>query len=908
LSVAQQLKKLLLYEEGIYACINHDSVQVQLLQRIGSLFFTLSDYSKAINYYQKSIIIINQNAAKPSINSRHLIRSYYWLSVFYDSLQRVTDKMKALDSCAAIAIRLKSINEYCLSALYSRAEYYFNVHDHYRCIDYAKLCESLAIEFANRGSKRDFDVGTQYAISSIVWQVNALLGLKKYNEAENLLENKAEQCREKKLGHNLGVIYGLLAEVLEMKGNFVKALSYHNKAYAIEKQSGESINCKAILNQIGFEIWFKHYKNAEKALAYYNQALNFKVPEDKYRLLNSMESLSIFNRIANVYALQGKYDQALKHMQLAFDQMRPGATEADLLNGSFDEIAKLRKIKHIANLVTDKAVVFHQKYKSAGNLDDLKEAIRIYRIADQFLEKIKTEQLDVKSKLSWRSDRRQLYELAIEACYDYGNMQDAFYFFERSRAVLLYDELKEFHLMSSADMIKQEQLKKSIAFLNKQILQEDRISEHSRSLREELLLIQQELDALNARINTRNPLYSEIFTKTSNISLGEIQQALLKDNDKLIEFFDGDSAVYTILILPNQVFLKRMNKDSLNYFVNEFISYVSDNTRLNKNFDGFVNVSCQLYQMIFQGQALPPGKIIVSPDGQYFPFEALITDKKQPLTYLVRDHPVSYAHSARLLMINFDTKAVPGSGNFLGMAPVNFIAGLNMPSLAGSDISLQEVRSNFKYTKCLNFTSASKNNFIREFPKYKIVQLYTHASDKKNESEPEIYFADSVLFLSELMNERKPATQLIVLSACETGTGKWYRGEGVFSFNRAFAALGVPSSITNLWSVDNVSAYRITELFHKYLAEDLAIDIALQRAKLQFIKESSKEKSLPYYWAATILAGKTNAIDVDQLPVSWKKLTLVIALGVCLLLLAYKHWNKKKRLRGKAIMSFSKGY
>ena len=234
--------------------------------------------------------------------------------------------------------------------------------------------------------------------------------------------------------------------------------------------------------------------------------------------------------------------------------------------------------------------------------------------------------------------------------------------------------------------------------------------------------------------------------------------------------------------------------------------------------------------------------------------------------------------------------------NFLGIAPVNFQAKFNMTSLIGSDISLQALKSNFQNTDCLAFTAASKSNFMQEFPAYKVIQLYTHASDNENAGEPEIYFADSVLYLSELMSEKKPFTKLIVLSACETGTGEWKRGEGVFSFNRGFAAVGIPSSVTNLWSIDNKSTYRLTEFFYHYLAKGMDMDVALQKAKLKFMETGSQTDRMPYFWAAAILAGKTNAIEFDKHS-EWENilpwLGIVILMLTCLIIwLTYKRKNK----------------
>jgi len=232
-----------------------------------------------------------------------------------------------------------------------------------------------------------------------------------------------------------------------------------------------------------------------------------------------------------------------------------------------------------------------------------------------------------------------------------------------------------------------------------------------------------------------------------------------------------------------------------------------------------------------------------------------------------------------------------GPVNFLGMAPVHYSTN-SLGALLGSDLSLNEVGSYFTRNLNLIASDASKNNFEKQFSKYQIIQLYTHASDNSNNGEPVIYFADSALYLSDLIPENKPKTRLIVLSACETGNGKLYQGEGVFSFNRGFASMGIPTSITNLWSVDDQSTYRITELFYKYLSEGMPIDIALQKAKLEFIQLSSKENKLPYYWAATILAGKSDAIVYDKIN-PWKDLGVIaVLLGISLFV--WRKWGKRK--------------
>jgi CHAT domain-containing protein len=230
----------------------------------------------------------------------------------------------------------------------------------------------------------------------------------------------------------------------------------------------------------------------------------------------------------------------------------------------------------------------------------------------------------------------------------------------------------------------------------------------------------------------------------------------------------------------------------------------------------------------------------------------------------------------------------------MGMAPMRYTASIGLAELPGSDLSLKQVQSNFNKADNFIGMAASRNSFLQSYPQYQIIQLYTHAADNSSRGEPVIYFADSALYLSELIGYTKPVTRLIVLSACETGSGKNFQGEGVFNFNRGFATLGIPSAVTNLWAIDNEATYRITELFYKFLADQLPPDIALQKAKLEYMQMAPKEKTLPYYWAAAIFTGKTDVIALKKV-FPWHWLLLFLGIGVVALLYIYR--SKKGKVK-----------
>jgi hypothetical protein len=69
----------------------------------------------------------------------------------------------------------------------------------------------------------------------------------------------------------------------------------------------------------------------------------------------------------------------------------------------------------------------------------------------------------------------------------------------------------------------------------------------------------------------------------------------------------------------------------------------------------------------------------------------------------------------------------------------------------------------------------------------------------------------------------------------------------------------------------------LTELFYKYLAKGLPLDVALQKAKLEYMNNDSGENQLPYYWAAAVLVGKTDRIIPDK-PFAWNYILVGIGL------------------------------
>lgn len=886
--LASDLKKI-----NNSSCRN-DSVHAFILQIIAEVYKSQADTLNTIKYLRQSIDIITANTGKPTVNPKRLIGLYYWLSEIYSGLNNVPEKIKAVNNAIDMATRLKLASDISsIRSLYERVKYSFDMGDYNRCMDDARICEQLSLQYIKpfKEGSREHNAGKGLASSSMGWYVKVQFLLNNFAAAEQFLINKPEEYKKAGLQNYLGLIYSQLATIQLHRQEHIKALSSLMTGLGFARQAKDSFMCKQIVNMVATSIYFSYFNNGNRALAHYRNALTYSSTKENVPKADRMESLNIFTNMANIYVQKGAFDSAFKYFELAFDQLGPGTNEKIISQMSSSDISKFEKLYYLENLLISKAHAFREKYNVTRQRGDVEKAISIYKVADHLLDITREVQFDIDSKIFWRSDNHRLYEEAIDACYLSGNTAEAFYFFEKSRAVLLRDQLAEQHWLGLEDISKQSRIKKDVLQLERELDTTDMESGRHGDIQAQLLNLRQQLDKLEQLIRIHNPLFSQT-TGAGSLTLSGAKQNLLKDHHALLEIFSGDSIAYTLLLTRNDIYFTRINKTDFDRAVTLYISYFHDRNKINRDFAGFRIASYSLYKLIFDNESVPKGRIIISPDGgHYFPFESLISDnsQKDPV-YFLTDHAVSYTYSASYLVNNFTSTVSRSSGNLLGIAPVNYPADLHLPSLSGSDLSLGKIGSYIPNAHNLVAGNASRNKFLQQFTGYKIIQLYTHSSDSSDRKEPVIYFADSSLYLSDLIPENIPVTRLIVLSACETANGKLYQGEGVFSFSRGFAAMGIPSSVSNLWAVDNLSTYRLTEFFYKYLSQGLPSDVALQKAKLEFINTSSKEKQLPYYWAAPVLTGQSSAITVDK-AFPWKYVWILTGIAV----LSFLVWRRFAR-------------
>ena len=103
-------------------------------------------------------------------------------------------------------------------------------------------------------------------------------------------------------------------------------------------------------------------------------------------------------------------------------------------------------------------------------------------------------------------------------------------------------------------------------------------------------------------------------------------------------------------------------------------------------------------------------------------------------------------------------------------------------------------------------------------------------------------------------------TQLVVLSACDTGIGDVRSGEGVYGLRRALVLAGAESQVMTLWKVDDQPASEINLILRRLLDGEGRSE-ALRNVQLEFLLR--KKRQHPYYWASLILNGDWRSIRVE---------------------------------------------
>lgn len=644
--------------------------------------------------------------------------------------------------------------------------------------------------------------------------------------------------------------------------------------------------------------------------------------------------------LGDVYEKQGLHNLAIREYHQAIQVFLPAFKSNNVTDcPSSDDL--MSKEIWLKEALSNKGRAYINLFLKNKKHNDAYIASIHFDETIKFINKIRLSFTEADSKAYLGSYSTPFYEDAIHtklllqaATQDNNYLTEAYYLARQSTAFLLRESVNDERAMTigqvPADTVN------LLQNLNKQISELSEAATEAPDLQDSLQTIifqrKRERIALLDELEQHYPLYYQLKHDLQPASLDSLQSRLA-DSTLVIDYFMGEEQLYTFVYDKQQLQVYTTLLDS------NFLQQIQQYRKTLADLDyireqpqraeqEFVSSSYYLYQTLIDSvwQHFPNtdfNRLLIVPDGilNYLSFECLLQqstdnwlDRK---AFLVHDFAVRYAYYADLLLANDDAQ----EGNrFLGfgteyndatLEELNVaeqdsisnpdlqgaIRGKNLSKLLFADDEVLDVAELTDGQSFVN-EQATKANFLRHSENYDIVHIAAHSFiDDENDSTAYIAFhqnkpeEDFLLSLPEIYSMQLDAN-MVSLSSCQTGLGALERGEGVMSLARAFNFAGSKSMLASQWSIVDQSSYAIMTAFYRYLDKGLSKDIALQKAKLDYLyddKVSSPAYRIPPYWAAIIMVGDESPVVFVPAKHSYEWLWVLVVAGLISFILLFLH-------------------
>ena len=601
---------------------------------------------------------------------------------------------------------------------------------------------------------------------------------------------------------------------------------------------------------------------------------------------------------------ENKSREALEYYQRSLLQFSDDFHSSDIFQNP-DRFSGVFSYINLFYVLTAKAAAFELLYRQQKNLEFLEASLDAYRSAfslagyvertydsDEarlFLNKIKysahSKPIDVSLLLYHLTQKRSWLE-------------ETYYFDQRNKASILSlnvqeNEWKNKNVSADELFTRQGSLRSAITRLSlkkSQLTDSTALQSTNASIRD----LEIELGKVQDKIG-KDPVYREKQFSEYIPAVNELQEKL-DHQTAILSYHLSGKELLTLLITDNK-FDSFLSPLSFDFFdrINSLKSSLH-NTSPEQRFNGAATSSA-LYNILIsplEPSLLQIGRLIIIPDDElnYLPFEALRDVKGK---YLVERFSIQYQYSTALLGKGGQQEKAAGILAFAPFVSGGFTdsSGNILSPLPASKEEVSKIKG-----KIYTDSAALKPYFLNSANHYGIIHLATHASvDNGSPLRSFITFYpvekkrpdDYRLYAQEIYNMNLDSTQLIILSACETGAGQLVKGEGLMSLARAFAYAGCPNIITSLWKAEDRTTAFITQRLHHYLSIGYQKDKALQQAKIDLLhnNEIDPRFKTPNYWAHLLFIGQYE--PERQSSGKWRKVIAVIIVAAI-----YFFYRRKK--------------
>jgi CHAT domain-containing protein/Tfp pilus assembly protein PilF len=324
----------------------------------------------------------------------------------------------------------------------------------------------------------------------------------------------------------------------------------------------------------------------------------------------------------------------------------------------------------------------------------------------------------------------------------------------------------------------------------------------------------------------------------------DLAASLPESTDAIVEFTVTDEAFYAFVVTRDGVrmFTTAMPRAELAAVCNQFARELASRNL------AFRRTARHLWDLLLEPEApLLRGKkrICIVPDQELWrvPFHALIDPNDR---YVADDVAIFYAPSIAAIGRQARAPATPPE------------------LLAVANSSIAEARSEVAQIAAIYGSRAhveigAQEQLVKEAaPRYGILHFATHGVfDDGAPLASHLLFGrgggdDGRLEAREMMSMRLNA-QLVVLSACQTASGRPAPGEGIIGMSWAFFVAGCPTLVASEWKVESTSTTAMMVAFHRNVVErGMSPALALRAAQI----DVRKSYEHPFYWASFVVLGR----------------------------------------------------
>ena len=300
-------------------------------------------------------------------------------------------------------------------------------------------------------------------------------------------------------------------------------------------------------------------------------------------------------------------------------------------------------------------------------------------------------------------------------------------------------------------------------------------------------------------------------------------------------------------------------------------------------------------------------RVVISPDNllSYLPFETLpVSDIDTEdlyysrIDYLMEELDISYTYSATFLDENrkrdyqAESTAIAFAPDY--SEPVDIQSLFQRRQQTGNTLAdIPFAKKEAEYVSELLGGKLLMNEFARESAykseagNYKIIHLAMHTV--LDDTDP---MYSTLIFSPEKTGEEDRflrtfeiygvplKSRMVVLSSCNTGSGKLYSGEGILSLARGFIYSGSESVVMSMWEIEDRTGTEIVKSYYDNLKKGYSKSMSLRKARMKFLKTADQLRAHPYFWSTLVIYGDNSALfrPVWILPLTISLILLIFSL------------------------------